>query len=299
MKTSKVHRYVSNDFSLRAAVVDATTVVQEMARIQNTMPLSTVAVGQAMVGALLMAAHAKEGHQVGLLFKGGGGLGSIYSEACFTGEVRGYASQPDFVPSNYSQGLGLKMHLLPGHLTVIRHLPYQKQPHQGTVQMIHGEIGEDIAHYLKQSQQIGSIISLGVLLDEKGHVEAAGGLLIEVMPGVEDDLLEKLTQNASQISGSISENISKGVSLQGLLNPYLAEIPFTQLDHDYEVRYHCRCSKERVARSLEILGVDELSDMVEKKENPEVSCQICGRKYQMSTPEVSEILIKLQRESLH
>lgn len=295
----KVHRYVSNDFSLRASVVNATDVVREMSEIQKTKPLPTIALGQAMVGALLMAAHSKEGHQVGLLFKGSGPLGSVYSEASFVGEVRGYASQPDFIPEQYGKGLQLKPYFEEGFLTVTRHLPFQKQPHQGTVQMVHCEIGEDIAHYLKQSQQIGSIISVGVLLNKNGEVEAAGGLLIEVMPGVEEAVIDTLYKNAKEVSGSISEKIKNSEDLVELLRPYLIDIPFTRLDHEYEIKYTCRCSKERVINSLEILGIQELEDMILKNENPEVSCQMCGRKYQVSTEEVLEVRNKLQRDSLH
>lgn len=295
----KVHRYVSNDFSLRASVVDATQVVKKMAEIQNTMPLPTVAVGRAMVGVLLMAAHAKEGHKVGALFKGEGPLASIYAEAQFTGEVRGYASNPEFHPQDYAKGLSLKSSFGPGFLTVFRYLPYQKQPHQGTVQLIHGEVGEDLAHYLKQSQQISSIISLGVYLGVNAQVESAGGLLIEVMPGVEDEVIDKLAKNAKAVTGAISEKILKGASEEDLISPYLLGIPYTRLDHDYEVKYVCPCSKERVLRSFQILGIGELTDMIEKNENPAVSCQMCGQKYHVTTSEIIELRNYLQKESMH
>nr|HPI41537.1 Hsp33 family molecular chaperone HslO [Pseudobdellovibrionaceae bacterium] len=176
---------------------------------------------------------------------------------------------------------------------------FQKQPHQGTVQLIHGEIGEDLAHYLKQSQQIRSILSLGVYLDGLGRVESAGGLLIEVMPGVEDKIIDLLSKNAEQITGSISEKIQKNIPLENLISPYLEGIPFTRLDHDYEVKYSCPCSKERVLRSFQILGVEELTDIIKKKESPQASCQMCGRKYQLTVDEVVEIRNQVQRESLH
>lgn len=297
--SERVHRFVANDFTLRASVVNATEVVREMQKLQDTYPLATVGVGRAMVGALLMASQLKEGQQVGIYFKGSGGLVGIYAEAHFEGQVRGYTPVPQFEPPNYDQGLSVKQGIGDGFLNVVRHQPFQKTPFQGTVEIVSGEIGEDIAHYLHQSQQIRSVVSLGVYLDKFGKVRAAGGVMVEVMPGVEDDIVKKLETNVGQFKQQVSQMILDGASSKDLIDPFLQGIPFTELDHEYPISYSCPCNKERVLRALETFGVAELQDMVEKKEGASVTCQICGRPYEITIDEIEEIRARLYKESLN
>src|SRR4051812_11976804 len=105
MSDPRVHRFITNDFTVRAAAVDATEVVREMQQLHNSQPLPTVAVGRAMVGALLMASQLKEGQQVGLYIRGNGGLAAVYAEAQFEGHVRGYTPVSHFQPADYKRGL--------------------------------------------------------------------------------------------------------------------------------------------------------------------------------------------------
>jgi len=295
----RVHRYVSNDFTLRAAAVDATNVVREMQTLQGTFPLPTVAVGRAMVGAILMASHLKEGQHVGLYVKGNGPLAAVYAEAQFDGQVRGYTPTPIFQPENYKQGLSLKNWIGEGTLSVTRHQPFQKQPFHGTVELVSGEIGEDIAHYLIQSHQIRSVVSLGVYLDVYGKVQAAGGVILEVMPGVEEEIVDIVQKNADANKTSVSEVLVAGGTPFDLINPYMKGIPFTELDHNYPLMYHCPCTKDRVIRALETFGIEELQDMIDKSEVAKVTCQICGRPYEVSVEEIKEVKDRLFRDSLN
>lgn len=299
MSDPRVHRFISNDFTLRAASVDATEVVREMQKLHNAQPLPTVAVGRAMVGALLMASQLKEGQQVGLYIRGNGGLAAVYAEAQFEGQVRGYTPVSNFQPADYKNGLSLKEAIGEGTLTVARHVPFQKAPFQGTVELVSGEIGEDIAHYLHQSQQIRSIVSLGVYLDTYGKVQAAGGVIVEVMPGVEDDIAEKVQKNAENNKLHVSKAILDGATPEQLVGPFLSGIPFSELDHNYQVTYFCPCTKDRVVNALETLGLDELQDMVKKSEVAEVTCQICGRPYEVSVDEIKELCSKIYKQSLN
>lgn len=295
----KVHRFVSNDFTIRIAAVNSTAVVAEMQKLQQTYPLPTVAVGRAMTGALLLASHLKEGQQVGLYFKGDGPLTAVYAEAGFEGKVRGYSPVPAFEPANYNEGLKLSTHMGKGLLTVTRHLPFQKQPHNGTVELVSGEIGDDIAHYLSQSHQIRSLVSLGVYLDTYGQVRAAGGLILEVMPGVEEAVVDQIQKNAESFKENISKMLLDGAQAVDLVKPYMKGIPFTELEHEHDVEYFCPCTKERVVRALETLGVEELEDMILKNESAEVVCQMCGRPYEVPVAELVELKDQLHKSSLH
>lgn len=295
----KVQRFVSNDFTIRAAAVDATEVVREMQKLHNSFPVATSGVGKAMVGALLLASQLKDKQQIGLLFRGNGPLKSIYAEADFEGNVRAYTPNPQFQPLSYEGGLKLSEALGSGTLTVARHTPFQKQPFNGTVAMVSGEIGDDIAHYLHQSHQIRSIVALGIYLDENGKVMKAGGVIIEVMPGVEESIVELLQKNADDKKPSVSKILRDGGAPTDLVKPYMEGIPYTQLEHDYPIKYHCPCDEERVEAALQVLGEADLQDMIDKNEEPEIICQMCGKPYVFKVEKVIEIYNRLHKNSLH
>lgn len=295
----KVHRFVSNDFSLRIAAVDATAVVAEMQTVLNAYPLATLGVGRAMVAALLMASQLKDGQEVGLLFKGNGPLGSVYAQASYEGNVRGYCPHPDYQAPNPQDAMILKKALGFGYLTVSRQQPFQKSPHYGTVDMQSGEIGDDVAHYLHQSHQIRSLVSLGVYLDEYGKVKAAGGVLLEVMPGVEESLVEKIQENADNQKQPVSEMILKGMKPSELVAPYLKGVPYTQIPHEHEVAYHCPCTLERVFRALGAMGLADIEDMIAQKEPAEIQCQMCGRSYSVTTEQLEELHESLRKGAMH
>jgi molecular chaperone Hsp33 len=299
MSSQRVHRYVTNDFTVRAAVVDATAVVREMQALQGTKPMASMAVGRAMVGALLLSAQQKQGHQVGLYIKCNGALKAVYAEAHFEGQVRGYTPMGHYEPKSYKEGFNLKEAIGDGYLTVARHLPFQKAPFQGTVNLVSGEVGEDIAHYLIQSHQIRSLVSLGVYLDAYGQVRAAGGVLIEVMPGVEDDVVDKIQKNADANQISVSQMLFDGSKPEDLLKPYMQGLNFTELDHDFPITYSCPCTKDRVVRALETLGLTDLEDMIQKNEKADVTCQVCGRPYLIEVEELKVLKNQLYKNSLN
>lgn len=294
---SKIHRYSSNDFTIRIAAMEATAVVSEVQLLQKMYPVATMGVGKAMVGALLLASQMKEKQQIGLLFRGNGSLKSIYAEADFEGNVRAFTPNPQYEPPSYKDGL--TQALGAGTLSVSRHVPFQKQPFQGLVELVSGEIGDDIAHYLHQSHQIRSVVGLGIFIDEYGRVKTAGGVIIEVMPGVEESIVEKLLANAENNKPSISKILLDGGTPTDLVKPYLEGIPFTELEHPYTAKYFCPCTKERVTAALEILGDADLQDMVDKQEEPEVTCQMCGKPYQFTSNEIIEIRDRVHRNSMH
>ncbi len=295
----RVHRFITNDLTIRVAAVDATAVVAEMQNILQASPLATIGVGRAMIGAMLMASQLKDGQEVGILLKGNGPLGSLYGQASYEGQVRGYCPNPQYFPPNEEDALNLRKAVGFGNVTVSRQQPFQRQPFFGTVEMVSGEVGDDIAHYLHQSHQIRSLVSVGVLLDADGKVKAAGGVLLEVMPGVEESVVEKIQENADKYKQNVSQEISKGKTELELVAPYLEGMPYTEIPHDYEIQYFCPCTQERVLRSLGTLGMEDLDDMINQKENAEVTCQMCGRRYTVTVEELQDLKTQLHRNSMH
>jgi molecular chaperone Hsp33 len=299
MTIEKVHRFVTKDLSIRAASVNATNVVAHMQKLQATLPLPTVAVGRTMIGAILMASQLKEGQEVGILVKGNGPINSVFAQANFNGYVRGYTSTPLYEPLEYLPHLSLKEAIGTGFLTVARHQPFQRQPYQGTIELVNGEIGDDLAFYLHQSQQIRSIISLGVYLDIYGKVKSAGGVIVEVMPGVEDDVVLQLEANYAKNKAQLSKMILDGAEPDVLVNQFLEGFQLTRIPHEYNLEYSCPCDRERVKGALLILGIRDLDDMIAKKEVAHITCQMCGRPYDISIEEIIEVRQQHVKNSMH
>ena len=296
---SKIYRFSSDDFTVRIAAVDATEVIQELQIVQKMFPIPVLGVGQAMVGAVLLASQLKEKQQVGLLFRGNGSIKSIYAEADYEGNVRAYTPFPQFEPADYTDEFKFKNALGHGTLSVARHQPFQKQPFHGTVELVSEDIAENIAHYLHQSHQIRSVVALGLYLDEYGVVKKAGGVILEIMPGVDEAIVDLIQANVEKNQPSISKILNDGGSVEDLVKPYMEGINFTELEHNQTVKYFCPCTKDRVSAALEVLGVADLQDMIEKEEQPEIICQMCGKPYHFMLDEIKEIRERLHKNSMH
>ena len=294
----RVHKFLIEELTIRAAGVVATQVVEEMRSIQNTYPIPTVAVGRAMVGSLLMASHLKHSQQLSLYWQGNGPLQTIFAEANYEGQVRGYTVNPQFnVPIEGGKilvgpsiGIGL--------LTVTHHLPSGGEPHRGTVIIRTGEIGDDIAFYLDQSHQIPSVVALGVHLDTYGRVQAAGGVLIELMPGVSEETIKALEARVQSVP-SISKLILDGASAEDLVRQYLADFKLVEMEHDFPIAYHCQCSMDRVSRSVALLGLSEIDQILAEGQPLKVTCEFCGRRYELAKEELGKIRQLLYKGSLN
>lgn len=294
----RIHKFVPKDLTFRVAVVNATEVVREMQAIQATYPVSTMAVGRAMVASALMAAQLKEGHMVSLYFRGDGPLEMFFAEASFEGDVRGYSPHPqlEIHPKLGATNVGLAIGQ--GTLTVVRTLPAMGQPARGTVEIQTGEVGEDVAFYLLQSHQIPSVVALGLKLNTFGYVESAGGIIIELMPGAPEDLIKTLEGNVKQAK-SLSESLADGATPQEICDMYVKGIPMIELDHPHALHYRCKCSKERLANALMLLGHLEVEGMIEENQPAEAKCEFCGRKHVLLIKELEEILAKLRAGQMH
>ncbi|MDZ4677495.1 MAG: Hsp33 family molecular chaperone HslO [Oligoflexia bacterium] len=278
MNKTVIERFISDDGTVVASSVIATSVIEEARMIHNTMPVASAALGRALIGAGLLATFMKENGRIALYFKGDGPLGNLFAEGSSDGSVRGFVNNPQIhVPSkngklNVGEGIGK------GMLSVATSLPHEKQPYTGTVEIQSGEIGEDIAYYLLQSQQVPSIVALGVFVEPDNSVSAAGGTIVQVMPGVKDETLGLLEKRVKEMK-TVTEQIRAGASTSDLAFEILEDLKFRKLDQTFSFHYSCQCSSVRVERSLLLLGSKELQELVDKKESTEVRCDFCGRKY--------------------
>lgn len=294
-----VHRYLSVEHSLRVAIVDASQAVRDMQTSQQSYPLATMALGRSMVAASLMASHLKEGQSLSLCFRGNGPLDLIFAEASFEGNVRGYTSNPRLdVSVAKGESISVGPSLGQGTLTVVSTPHPYYRPHRGTVEIQTGEIGEDVAYYLQQSQQIPSVVSLGVRVNPFGLVDAAGGILIELMPGAKSKTVDAL-EAIFKKSVSISTDIFEGANADALKEKYLKDFGLVRMEHPYELNYSCRCSKERLMRSLMLLGMDEIDEIISGKDEPTAQCGFCGKNYALDRVELTDLRNQMHKESLH
>ena len=285
----KVHKFYTKDLALRVSAAVTTGTVHKMCSTQKTFPLVSISLGRAITGAILMASQLREGQRIGVHFKGDGPIGSLFAESNFEGEARGYCyqGQADLPLKNgkldISGGIGN------GLLTVTRSQPFQKEPHQGIVPIVSGEIGQDLAYYLFQSHQIPSVISLAVYLDGDGSVLAAGGVLVEVMPGSDDALISALEARSS-VAPSLSKQLMAGDSPEELARSYVHDSPLIPVEHPHNISYSCRCSRERLDRTLLLTGRASIAELVLKGAEVPATCQFCGRNYSVSVDELRGLL---------
>jgi len=292
----KIYKFYSEDLMIRASVAITTNVVAQMCAIQKTFPLASISLGRALTGALLMASQLRDGQRVGLYWNGDGPLGGIFAEANYEAQARGYCNnaQADLPLKNGK--LDLSSAVGKGTLNVTRSQPFQKQPHVSIVPIATGEIGEDLAYYLMQSHQIPSIISLAVYLDGDGSILAAGGVLIELMPGATENLISTLESRALQ-APPLSQLLMAGKSPQDLLAVYAHTDKLVAVEHEFPITYTCRCSRDRVDRTLTLLGKATLAEMILKGEAVPVTCQFCGRSYAVSVDELRQLATGSQSQS--
>ena len=292
-------RATAHDGLVRAFAIDATQVVEELKRRHDTIPVVTAAIGRLSAGALLFGAMLKESdHLVTVRMQGDGPAGTLLASANGNGGVRGLVAnpQPDVEQVrngklNVSGAVGTS-----GHLTVTKDLG-MTQPYIGTVEIVSGEVGEDLAHYLALSEQIPSAVGIGVFVNADGSVEAAGGYLVQLLPGVTDADAERIETVIRELPHPTTM-LRAGESPEQILDRIFGS-RHQVLEHR-DVRFHCPCSAERAERAIMMLGADAVADMIEEgaeRGGAEVTCEFCTERYIVTLESLREILRALRGEA--
>ena len=274
---------------IRAFVVTSQGLVETSRRIHNTSATASAALGRTLTGAAIMGLLA--GNEEDLLtisIKGNGGIGGILATSDGLGRVKGYVHNPsaDLPPKNNGK-LDVSGIVGEGTLTITKDVGL-KEPYSGTLELVSGEIAEDITNYFAISEQIPTILSLGVKVDTNLSIKQAGGFLIQLMPFYEEwviDELEKIIQNFPSVTTLLDEGKTPEDILEMLLGSLNCEIT-----EKYSVEYYCNCDKERVSRSLATLQKHELRAIIEEDGNAEVNCHFCNTVYTFNKDELTEIL---------
>ncbi len=270
-----------------------TTGVTEIARKRHdTWPIATAALGRVMTGAVLLGANLKGRDMITIRVAGDGPLGSLVVSANAGGEVRGYVQEPHVdLPRQIEGKLPVGAAVGRGTLSVTKDLGL-KEPFTGSVEIISGEIAEDLTHYLITSEQIPSAMSLGVLVDGEGSVRASGGFWLEMLPGAGEEIAGILEKHLAGLP-PVSTMVNNGASPEDIAREVAGKFEINILDKT-QVSFKCMCGVKKVENLLVSLGRQEIKDMIEESGGAEVRCHFCGEIYNFSMEDMERLLEELK-----
>jgi len=285
-------RATSFDDKVRIFAINATHTVQEAQRRHHLWPTASAALGRSLIIGAMMGAMLKGRESLTIKIKGDGPIGEILVDANAIGEVKGYVSNPEVhfqYPNgklNVSAAVGTK-----GEIQVIKDLG-MRDFFISTVELISGELGEDFTYYFTKSEQTPSSVGCGVLVDTDNTVLAAGGFIIQMMPGATEETICQLEKAIASIKPA-SEMINEGYSPEKIIKEICLDQPITILSST-DVQFVCHCSKERFARGIISLGKGEIELIIEEDEQAEVVCHFCNETYDYSKEDLLELLDELK-----
>jgi len=280
-------RAVSEDGSVAIRALVATDVVAEAATRHATGPLATAALGRALMGALLLGSLGKHDETVQVRFRGRGPLGGIVVTADSGARTRGYVGDPAVALPLREGKLDVGGALGLGELAVVRHRPGWKEPYTGIVPIVSGEIAEDLALYLTESEQVPSAVSLGVALDSGGAVRAAGGFLAQTLPGADDEAVARLEANVRGLPPA--SELAHAAGAEAMVAGLLDGLGARPLERDVPA-FYCGCDERRVMRAVLTLGRAALREYSERGEDVEVRCEFCAETYRVHPDEARALL---------
>lgn len=285
----RLARTLTADGTVRGFAAVTTELVEEARVRHGTLPTATAALGRALTAALLLGGLLKTGDErVSLQFSGDGPLGGILVDATPDGAVRGFVSRPQTHLAPRAGKLDVGGALGRGLLCVMRVPAGEGPPYRSIVPLVTGEIGTDVARYLADSEQTPSAVGIGVFVEPDGRVAAAGGYLLQSMPGADPRTVERLEENVGT-SRPPSELVRSGLDARSILTSLLAGVE-THVLEERPVRFACRCNRARVESAILAMGRAEVLDVLAGERRAEVVCEFCAARYVVEEPELQALL---------
>ena len=286
-------RAISSDGLVQAAAICSRDLTERARQIHKLLPVGTAALGRTLSAASLMGNALKgAGASLTLQIKGGGPLGTVLAVSDNLGNIRGYVTNPQVdIPLREDGKLDVGGAVgREGTITVIKDL-HMKEPYVGTIDLLGGEIAEDVAAYFAESEQIPTACGLGVLVDRDQSVKAAGGYLIQLLPGATEDTIVKV-EGGIMAAGNVSAILDKDDDPEHMLRQVMSDFDLKILE-TCPVEYRCYCSRQRVERALISLGKDELRQILDEQGHCSMTCQFCDAVYDFSGDELKSLIDSL------
>ncbi len=291
----EIVRMMTGDGMVKAVAVTGRDMVERARQIHKTLPVATAALGRTLMAASMMGDMLKEEDgSVTLQIKGGGPLGAITAVSDSRGNPRGYLQNGQVdIPRKYQGKLDVGAAVgSSGSLTVIKDMGL-KEPYIGSVQLVSGEIAEDITSYFVESEQVPTACALGVLVDKDQSVAAAGGYLVQLLPGADESVIQRLEESIARL-GPVTDALHGGADAVQLLERVL-EGQEPELLERRPVAYKCYCSRERVSRAIISMGKEEMQSLIEEQGGAELTCQFCDKVYHFTKEDLQELLEEATR----
>lgn len=294
----KIIRCITSDGSIMASAITSTNIVATAQQVHRLSPVATAALGRLLTGASLMGAQLKQRRAaLTVRIKGDGPLGVMVASATSDGNVRGFVGNPNCETEYYENGhinVG-KAVGSNGTLYVVRDYG-TGEPYTGVIELVSGEIAEDITSYYANSEQIPTVCALGVLLDKQdGALLLAGGMLIQLLPGATQDICDRLEANIKKLE-SVTTMMAKGMAPLDMCRAALGGFELEVLD-EMPVHYYCTCSRQRVEQSFASIPDDQLRGMINSTGNVEAVCHYCNKKYLFTAKEIEDFIKERKERS--
>lgn len=283
-------RAMTKDGFVKITAVSTTEITRRAREIHQTTAVATAALGRVLAACSMIGNMQKvDDGSVTLTIKGGGPLGTLLATSDPEGNVRGYVENPQVELMEKYQGkldVGAAVGSN-GTLTLVRDLR-MKEPYVGTVELLGGEIAEDVASYFVESEQVPTVCALGVLLNRDQTVDVAGGYLLQLLPGAPDTLIDRLEAGV-MAAGNVSALLKQGLSPEDVIRKVLGDMEVEILETT-PICYKCYCSRERVESTIISLGAKEMQSIIDDGQDIHVDCQFCDTIYTFTPAEIQNLL---------
>ena len=289
-------RAITADGLVKAVAVTGRDLVERARGIHTLLPMATAALGRTLLAASMMGDMLKiDGASLTLQIKGGGPLGTVLAVSDNSGNVRGYVQDPhvelrEKAPGKLDVGWAVGTE---GSLTVIKDLG-MKEPYVGTIGLFSGEIADDIAMYFVESEQIPTACALGVLVGVDQSVTAAGGYLIQLLPGAGEDVIAKV-EGSLMAAGPVTGLLRNDPDPEAMLRHALSDFDLEILERS-PIEYRCYCSRDRMERALISLGPEELQAMIDEQGSADLTCRFCDNVQHFSRADLEAMVRGLQKK---
>lgn len=276
---------------VRAYAVNTTETVGEAQRRHYTWPTASAALGRAVTAGVMMGAMLKGDEKLTIKIEGGGPIGVILVDSNAKGKVRGYVTNPQVHFDLNEQGkLDVRRAVgTDGMLSVVKDIGLRDY-FTGQVPIVSGELGEDFTYYFAVSEQVPSSVGVGVLVNPDNTIQSAGGFILQLMPGTEDETITEIENHLKTIP-PVSKMVQMGLTPEEILMQLLGE-NHVQILEKMPVAFECQCSRERIANALISLGKAEIEDMIETDGQAEAQCHFCNETYHFSKKDLEELVLE-------